>query len=531
MRIRPVLFLLCACACLSPSQQTGFTIAGVVEQHGNDQPLRRVEVSIMPSERPDQQVSLMTGNDGRFQFTNVPVGKYSLLAQSHGLTQGYRGDEQYSTGIVVGPGIDSEHITFVLSPPASISGTVIDEEGEPVRNARVLLFHKGVFSGKSEITMRQQVDTGSSGNFHFGSLRAGTYFVGVSARPWYAPNGLIQGSVNGPVQNGNTAEFDVAYPLTYYPESLDAAGAAPITLPEGGMANLSIALRPVPAVHVTLNAPANEPVGVSFAALGPGGALIQMNTTETAQNDRREIMGLAPGRYVVTLHHFGRGSASAMGTKIVDLTGDTTLDVNDLPVTSISGQLQVEGGEKPGRLVVALVNPARTGGGFGRVADDGSFHIQRGNMPPGRYQIRLANTQDFYIRSVAVKGAEYSQGMLDIPEGASIQLSIVAAEGLSRVNGIAFKDEKPFAGAMVLLLPTDPSQAGEIPRDQSDSDGSFTLQSAPPGRYTLIAIDDGRDLAYQEPSVIRPYLTNGQTVDVPLPRDAVVKVNVQPRYH
>jgi len=216
---------------------------------------------------------------------------------------------------------------------------------------------------------------------------------------------------------------------------------------------------------------------------------------------------------------------------VVDLTGNTTLDVNDLPATSISGQLQVEGGEKPGRLGVMHVNAARTGGGFGRISEDGSFQFQRGNMPPGRYRIRLANTQEFYIKSIAVKGAEYTHGMLDVVEGASIQLSIAAAKGLSRVNGIAFKDDKPFAGAMVLLLPADPSQAGDIPRDQSDSDGTFTLPSARPGRYTLIAIDDGQDLAYQEAAVMKPYLAQAQTVDVPLPSDAVVKVNVQPRVH
>ncbi len=532
MRAAVLCALACACASLSLSQQTGFTMAGVVKQHGSDQPLRRVEVSIQPSGQADPRLSMMTGNDGRFQFTNLAAGKYSLLARSHGLGQGYRGDDQYSTGIVVGPGIDSEHITFILSPPASISGTVIDEEGEPVRNAQVLLFQSGVFSGRRETVMQSETGTGSSGTFHFGSLKAGTYYVAVAARPWYAPNVPMQGSFNAPVQGSNASEFDVAYPVTYYPESLDAAGAAPITLSEGGVANLSMALRPVPAVHVTFNAPASEPIGVNFAVLGPGGAPIQMNnTTETAQNDRREILGLAPGRYVATVYHFGHRSTSTMGTKVVDLTGDATLDINDLPSTSISGQLQIEGGEKPGRLAVVLMNPARMGGGFGRVAEDGSFHIQRGNMPPGRYQIRLANTQEFYIRSVAVKGAEYSQGMLEVVDGASIQLSIVAAKGLSRVNGIAFKDDKPFAGAMVLLLPTDPSHAGDIPRDQSDSDGSFTLPSAAPGRYTLIAIDDGRDLAYQEPSVIKPYLANGQTVDVPLPRDAVVKVSVQPRAH
>jgi hypothetical protein len=69
---------------------------------------------------------------------------------------------------------------------------------------------------------------------------------------------------------------------------------------------------------------------------------------------------------------------------------------------------------------------------------------------------------------------------------------------------------------MILLLPNDPNHASRIRRDQSDSDGSFALPNVVPGHYTLLAIDDGRDLAYQDPAVMEPYLTHGLSLDVPL---------------
>ena len=116
-----------------------------------------------------------------------------------------------------------------------------------------------------------------------------------------------------------------------------------------------------------------------------------------------------------------------------------------------------------------------------------------------------------------------------LAEGASIQMSLVAAKGLTRVNGIAMKDGKAFPGAIVLLLPQDSTGGAYMPRDQTDSDGTFTLNFAPPGRYALIAIDDGRGLAYRDASIIGPYLEQAQIVDLPLPPDASVKVNVQPR--
>jgi hypothetical protein len=82
---------------------------------------------------------------------------------------------------------------------------------------------------------------------------------------------------------------------------------------------------------------------------------------------------------------------------------------------------------------------------------------------------------------------------------------------------------------MVLLVPQNANEIAYIPRDQSDSDGTFTLNFAAPGRYALIAIDNGREFAYRDASVIKPYLEQAQIIDVPLQRDASVKVTVQHR--
>jgi hypothetical protein len=47
--------------------------------------------------------------------------------------------------------------------------------------------------------------------------------------------------------------------------------------------------------------------------------------------------------------------------------------------------------------------------------------------------------------------------------------------------------------------------------------------------YTLIAIDNGRGLAYADPAVIAPYLQGGRVLDLPLANDATVQVEVQSR--
>ena len=65
---------------------------------------------------------------------------------------------------------------------------------------------------------------------------------------------------------------------------------------------------------------------------------------------------------------------------------------------------------------------------------------------------------------------------------------------------------------MILLLPRD-GNPDEIRRDQSDSDGTFTLPDVLPGHYTLIAIDNGHDLAYQDRAVMSKYLVDWHTCE------------------
>ncbi len=81
----------------------------------------------------------------------------------------------------------------------------------------------------------------------------------------------------------------------------------------------------------------------------------------------------------------------------------------------------------------------------------------------------------------------------------------------------------------MLLIPQDLGRAIEIPRGQSDTDGTFSMSRVPPGRYTLVAIEHGRGLAYATPAVIAPYLKLGRTLDVPLAKDSKVEADVQPR--
>jgi protocatechuate 3,4-dioxygenase beta subunit len=514
--------LVLAFALLGVSQTQEFKIAGkVMRQTGN--PIRGARVSVWPVQQANRQLSCVTGESGEFAFSGLPAGKYSLRVSYHGWTQAYRESEGYSTAIAAGPGLDSEHIAFAVDSPASIAGSVVDDVGDPVRNATVYLFGRSVSHGRLETGLKSTVVTATDGSFHFAHLVPGTYYVAVTGIPWYAQMSHLVSSSDQ--QRMTRPDLDVAYPFTYYADARTFEGATPLKLEEGARAEIRFTLQAVPALHITLDGierPPDQQILGSVYQIGPDGTLVSVQAAMV----NSVISGIAPGDYVLSALLSGQNQPIVIGSQAVSLSSDSTVHVSDAIKTSVSGKIVLDG-DVPPMLAVVLQSVTDGSQAVGWIVHDGSFTIP--DVKPGQYDLRLGNTTELYVRSVTPKGAPYSKGQLEVSPGAQVELTIEAARGMSKVEGIAVRDHKPFPGAMVLLLPLDVSRSNYIPRDQSDSDGTFTLNWAAPGRYTVVAIDNGRDLEYAKPAVIAPYLQGGRVIDVPLPKNATVEVEVQTR--
>lgn len=494
--------------------QDVYTIAGHVVRHLDQRPAPGLRVSIAMVKEQGRQVTVVSGENGEFAFNGVPAGKYQLSVTEHGVTRLYWQFDFFSTAIVTGPNLDTEHIVFTLESAASITGSVVDEDNEPVQQIQVFLFHKGIRLGKYETRMQAGGMTDMGGRFHFRGLEPGSYYVAVVGRPWYAQFGN---------QPNMSAEIDVAYPVTYYGGATSAEGATPLRLEEGQKADLQISVRAVPALHVKLDGLPTGPVtegqmlprhiarqrGVMLAQTGPGGALIHLPVAM----GNNELVGVAPGRYTVTY-----GSE----TQTVTLTGNTELQLGGGVETWVKGRVILDGQGEAARPNVSLSDEQGRGFFSGPVQPDGTFEIQ--NLAAGRYQLGLANEQGTYIAKAEVKGATYIDGELDVAAGAHVELLITPGQGFTEVNGIAVEDKKPQAGAMVLLIPQDRKSGRGIGRDQSDADGTFAIPSVVPGRYLLVAIDDGKGLAYADREAMAPYLQHGLVVDVPMSKPASVEV-------
>jgi hypothetical protein len=137
-------------------------------------------------------------------------------------------------------------------------------------------------------------------------------------------------------------------------------------------------------------------------------------------------------------------------------------------------------------------------------------------IPAGRYEVFLLNSGKTYsIARMSAEGAEVSGHTVTITAGSSPSIALTAIPGSVMVEGVVKRAGKPFAGAMVVLVPKDVEGNRDLfRRDQSDLDGTFTLQNVTPGSYTLVAIENGWDLDWSQPGVIAVYSKHGRSLEV-----------------
>lgn len=535
-----------AVAPLVPSAPSTYRISGRVIDAITGQPLARASVAINPANSPNTPDSgrvEITDEQGLFAFTAVPPGKYVLSARHRGyLAQMYRQHENFMTAIVVGPGLESENLIFGLRPGASISGDVVDESDDPVRHADVMLFHQFVAGGRRRTLQVRRMNTNDEGHYHFSHLNPGTYFVGVLAQPWYAQHSVRHRAkqVNQDEnENGfqplieENQNLDVVYPIAFFSNASDLPGATPIALHSGDMAIADFRMQPVPATHVLVRTPATEPeqstnVSVTQTVADNDTIWVPAQVNQLAPG-LVEVTGVPQGRFNLVLNT-QQGNANSHRSQKVQLENDAEVDVTrSASSLVVSGILRVEDGSPVPQPARVLLRNSSTGESVEvAVPATGEFSFKDNPVEPGNYELIIIEPQGLFIRSLASANAKTSGRSLEIATAQDVSVTINASKGNGRITGAALKKDKPAAGVMIVLAPLDlKSNPALFRRDQSDSDGTFTLNVVVPGRYTLMAIEDGWDLEWADPSVLQKYIAGGESVQITPNQKTEVSVKVQ----
>ena len=525
------------------AQTPSYRIRGTVVNAETGAPLPKMQVGIGRAELAEAAQTIITGEDGRFEFEGLRPGKYWLETQGHGFfRQRFEQHEEYATAIAVGPHLEAQNILFRAQPNATIDGNVTDEQGEAIREGQVMLFRGGRHDGGDSVQMVSTAPLDDQGHYRFGHLGAGTYFLAVSAHPWYAemrpalrPRFGIHPRVRRDPEPDpqEQAQFDVAYPITYYPGTSDPNSATPVAVGPGQHASVDITLAAVPAVHLHISNANSDPaqgIGLNLTqrVLG-GGRMPVPGESSDFRNGELEISGIPEGQYMLLLRSSGNGSGDR--EKPIAASSDAHIDATDASASpAISGIVRLDTGEPlPQFTALRFSNHEQGGLGVG-VDAKGRFAINgdENGLPAGVYEITVAGPANLLVKNVSATGARVFGREVDISGSNHVSVVVTVSEAHGRVDGTALRHGKPAAGAMIVLVPADwGHNSSLVRRDQSDSDGTFSLSNALPGKYTVVAIENGWGLQWLKREVMQPFLRDGQPVEVTAGGRLKISVEVQ----
>jgi hypothetical protein len=170
----------------APPTKTGSArIRGRVVAADNGQPLRRTSIRLSSPELREGK-GTTTDQEGRYEFTDLPAGRYSLTAVKTGyvtISYGQRRPNEAGRPLDLADKQIAERVDFVLPRAGIITGRVVDEYGEPVANVMVQpMLHRTINGVRQLMPSGQSVTTPDTGEFRLWGLTPGDYYVAVNAR-------------------------------------------------------------------------------------------------------------------------------------------------------------------------------------------------------------------------------------------------------------------------------------------------------------------------------------------------------------
>lgn len=490
-----------AVAQTAQKQGTGI-ITGRVTVSGKA--IANVGVVVLPEERRMDRSTIArstTDYEGRYRLTNVPAGRYNVMAIAPAMV-GSSEDAYGGVGkaVTISEGETVEKIDFALVKGGVITGRVTDSDGAPVIGERVNLNQSGNqesnrFRGFSNLNP-YMYETDDRGVYRIYGIAPGRYTVSIGE---VAESGSVRFGFGG---RGY-------YARTFHPDVTEEAKATVIEVGEGTEAtNVDINVgrksksftatgrvvdesgKPVVGVHVGNGAVMKE--GNRMGGFGWG-------SVTDAQGGFR-IDGLLPGRYAAFVFNEGN-TDSYSDTAAFEITDGNVsgLELKLHTGSSISGIAVIEGTSDRAALArlsqlslsanveaEGLTAPSYT---TVKIAPDGSFRLA--GLRPGKARIYLATyppIPGFTLARIERDGV--AQREIEITQGAQITgVRAVIEYGSGTVRGSVKIENGPLPENTRMFVsvrrrggdPAMPTNRGA----QVDSRGRFIIEGMSNGDYEL----------------------------------------------
>jgi hypothetical protein len=167
--------------------KAGGVIRGRITSLDTGKPLRRAQVRLTAWDMSARTAS--TSADGRYEFRDVPPGRYTLRVERSGylaLNYGQRRPGEQGRPLEIADKEVVEKIDFGLPRMGVISGRVLDELGEPIVGVTVWALQTRYFEGRRKLVPTSgNARTDITGQYRLLSLPPGDYVVmGTTRETW-----------------------------------------------------------------------------------------------------------------------------------------------------------------------------------------------------------------------------------------------------------------------------------------------------------------------------------------------------------
>jgi protocatechuate 3,4-dioxygenase beta subunit len=462
------------------------TLRGTVTDSASHQPVVRARV--MAEVRGSYSFVRLTDEQGSFCFERLTPANYHLTVQKAGYL-----DMQRSAILAVEENTVLKPLAMEMTRYGAISGTVVDDAGEPVPGAEVTVWDRVRDKSGWSPTEADRATADSNGRFRISELAPDTYYLSVK------PVDANYGRIALPLldsQGQMPREKEVE---TFYSSSFSFSGAHPVEIGEGRQVeNLVLTLRKAPVRRLTGRVE-SPPSSGFLRCLGetetgsPANAVLPIG-----KDGSFTAADLLPAQYTCQLMDGHRLIAS----KEVDLANGDALGITLDPIETVDVPVtfRTEGKGPAFRLQnmvdVLLLADGLDGAVTPRVQDDGSYRFE--GVPRGLYRVRFNNYtgQKLYLKGTVYGGEAVSDnGTVDLRSGAPKALEVTFSSKLAELQGraVAPKGTADDESDGVTVILVDQASRGEelavARRAETDQKGRFHMATVPPGKYRLLAIE------------------------------------------
>lgn len=513
MRLTFVILCAALCAAGLPAQVAqGETaddgsLEGTVINGVTKEPVRKAQVTLAPGNAPPA----ITDANGRFIFRKLPPGTYTLHAQHPEFPLIVSGLAAASPLMVtLGPQEKKSDLVMALTPGASISGRVTDQDDRSLSGCSVQSLQFAAGPGGNRLYATRGETSDDRGEYRIHGLARGHYYVSVQcSQPLPVAHGFVR--------RGPEADLpEQRYGAEFYPDSPDPSGASRVMVAAGAnVAGIDFHMHATSTVSVRgrINSDADAlslRPRVELVSRDPLlSGMVRFAASVNAQTGAFLIQAVPAGTY--TLMATAQDKRRVYEASIpVDIGAEPPrpIDLPLVPGGEFTGTIELEGDPpKPPienlRIRLAPLDAEFSGSWpEAKVEGDGTFSLS--GVVAGRWCLRVEGAQ-VYVKSLSVSGQEVHGCAFHAFPGAGGVMRAVVSTKMAAVEGtVSGTTPQQPNSALLILVSEEPDTQGQPRTMRASADGHFSMTGIEPGRYHLYAAGGMEATALQQnPRVLK----------------------------